>query len=120
MNNDNNSNQQAAQGRSPQVISPSVDAVQEFKVQTATFDAQFGNTEGGVTSISIKSGTNRFRGSELFLRAEVLQLPLLGRVIRVLDFLLSTLLSDLEVLDAFLQLCSFFSISSLLGKLLES
>ena len=45
---------------------PPSDMVQEFKVQTATFDAQFGNTEGGVTSISIKSGTNRFRGSAYY------------------------------------------------------
>ena len=42
---------------------PPSDIVQEFKVQTATFDAQFGNTEGGVTSISIKSGTNSLHGS---------------------------------------------------------
>jgi hypothetical protein len=42
---------------------PPSDMVQEFKVQTATFDAQFGNTEGGVTSMSIKSGTNRLHGS---------------------------------------------------------
>jgi hypothetical protein len=42
---------------------PPSDLVQEFKVQTATFDAQFGNTEGGVTSMSIKSGTNRLHGS---------------------------------------------------------
>lgn len=42
---------------------PPSDIVQEFKVQTATFDAQFGNTEGAVTSISIKSGTNKFHGS---------------------------------------------------------
>ena len=45
---------------------PPSDLVQEFKVQTATFDAQFGNTEGGVTSISIKSGTNRFHGSAYY------------------------------------------------------
>ena len=31
---------------------PPSDIVQEFKVQTATFDAQFGNTEGSVTSTS--------------------------------------------------------------------
>ena len=37
---------------------PPPDIVQEFKVQTATFDASFGNTEGGVTNLSIKSGTN--------------------------------------------------------------
>jgi hypothetical protein len=45
---------------------PPSDLVQEFKVQTATFDAQFGNTEGGVTSIGIKSGTNRYRGSAYY------------------------------------------------------
>lgn len=42
---------------------PPQDLVQEFKVQTATFDAQFGNTEGGVTNVSIKSGTNNFHGT---------------------------------------------------------
>jgi len=42
---------------------PPSDIVQEFRVQTATFDAQFGNTEGGVTSISVKSGTNSLGGS---------------------------------------------------------
>jgi hypothetical protein len=45
---------------------PPSDLVQEFKVQTATFDAQFGNTEGGVTSMVIKSGTNSFRGSAYY------------------------------------------------------
>jgi Carboxypeptidase regulatory-like domain len=45
---------------------PPTDIVQEFKVQTATFDAQFGNTEGGVTSISIKSGTNTLHGSAYY------------------------------------------------------
>ncbi len=42
---------------------PPSDLVEEFKIQTATFDAQFGNTEGGVTSMSIKAGTNRLHGS---------------------------------------------------------
>jgi len=41
---------------------PPTDIVQEFKVQTATFDAQFGQTQGGVTNISIKSGTNALHG----------------------------------------------------------
>lgn len=45
---------------------PPTDIIQEFKVQTATFDAQFGNTEGGVTSISIKSGTNALHGSAYY------------------------------------------------------
>ena len=42
---------------------PPTDIVQEFKVQTATFDAQFGQTQGGVTNISMKSGTNAFHGT---------------------------------------------------------
>src|SRR5215470_18927505 len=46
---------------------PPTDIIQEFKVQTATFDAQFGNTAGGVTSISIKSGTNTLHGTGYFI-----------------------------------------------------
>ena len=42
---------------------PPQDIVQEFKVQTATFDAALGNTEGGVTNLTIKSGTNEFHGT---------------------------------------------------------
>jgi hypothetical protein len=42
---------------------PPVDIVQEFKVQTAAFDASYGNTEGGVTNISLKSGTNNLHGT---------------------------------------------------------
>ncbi|HEX8151358.1 MAG TPA: TonB-dependent receptor [Pyrinomonadaceae bacterium] len=42
---------------------PPSDIVQEFKVQTSTYDSQFGNTEGGVTSITIKSGTNELHGT---------------------------------------------------------
>jgi hypothetical protein len=45
---------------------PPADIIQEFKVQTATFDASFGQTEGGVTNISIKSGTNEFHGTAYF------------------------------------------------------
>jgi hypothetical protein len=45
---------------------PTTDATQEFRVQTATYDAQFGNTEGGVTSIATKGGTNEFHGSAYY------------------------------------------------------
>jgi hypothetical protein len=42
--------------------------VQEFKVETATFDASLGNTEGGVTNLVLKSGTNRFQGEGYFVK----------------------------------------------------
>lgn len=42
---------------------PPQDIVQEFKVQTATYDASLGNTEGGVTNLTIKSGGNDFHGT---------------------------------------------------------
>jgi len=42
---------------------PPADIISEFRVQTATFDASFGQTEGGVTNISIKSGTNALHGT---------------------------------------------------------
>lgn len=42
--------------------------VKEFKVQTAVFDASFGNTEGGVTNLSLKSGTNALHGELYFVK----------------------------------------------------
>lgn len=42
---------------------PSPDAIQEFKVQTANFDAAFGRGAGANVDLITKSGTNRFHGS---------------------------------------------------------
>lgn len=43
-------------------IAPALNATQEVTIQTNSYDAQFGRLGGGVTSISIKSGTNDFHG----------------------------------------------------------
>ena len=41
---------------------PPANAVQEFKVETATFDAQQGHTAGATVNVTLKSGTNTFKG----------------------------------------------------------
>jgi hypothetical protein len=43
-------------------IMPALSATQEVAVQSNIYDAQFGRFGGGVTSISVKSGTNRPHG----------------------------------------------------------
>jgi hypothetical protein len=51
------------------VIFPSVDALEEFKLQTSTYSAEFGRSLGGVVNLQIKSGTNNVHGSAFeFLR----------------------------------------------------
>ncbi|HEX7085587.1 MAG TPA: carboxypeptidase-like regulatory domain-containing protein [Vicinamibacterales bacterium] len=45
------------------VIFPSVDALDEVKLQTSTYSAEFGRSLGGVVNLQIKSGTNAYRGS---------------------------------------------------------
>jgi hypothetical protein len=44
-------------------IQPPADAVQEFKVETAVYDAQVGHTGAGNINLAIKSGTNQFHGA---------------------------------------------------------
>jgi hypothetical protein len=42
---------------------PGVEEVQEYRIQTSNFSAEYGNSAGGVINISTKSGTNQFHGS---------------------------------------------------------
>jgi hypothetical protein len=70
---DNNSMSTNLQERSPQVVAPPVDALQEFKVQTRTYSAEFGKAAGAVINASVKQGTNAFRGTFFeFFRDEAL------------------------------------------------
>ena len=54
-NNNQNSNQVTYQ--------PNVDAIQEFTVITNNASAEFGNFQGGVINVTLKSGTNSLHGS---------------------------------------------------------
>ncbi len=52
---------------------PSVDAIQEFNMITNNAPAEFGNFQGGIINVTIKSGTNQLHGDGFeFFRNDVL------------------------------------------------
>jgi hypothetical protein len=51
------------QGGNNIALVPPVDSVQEFKIQTNSYDAQYGKTAGGIINVSLKSGTNSLHGT---------------------------------------------------------
>ncbi len=54
------------------VVFPSIDAIQEIKVLTSNYGAQFGGTASGITVVTTKSGTDAFHGNAYeFLRNEI-------------------------------------------------
>ncbi len=54
-------------------VNPSVDAIAEFKLITNNYSAEYAHAMGGVTSFTMKSGTNQFHGTAFeFLRNEKL------------------------------------------------
>jgi hypothetical protein len=52
----------ANQGGNNIAYVPPAEAVQEFKISTNSYDAQYGRTAGGVVNVSLKSGTNTLHG----------------------------------------------------------
>ena len=45
------------------IMIPALESVQEFRVLTNVYDAQYGRTGGGIVTTTTKSGTNRFHGT---------------------------------------------------------
>jgi len=60
---DNNSISTNVQELSSQVSRPSIDAIDEFKVVTSPFAAEYGRAPGGAIVVTTKSGTNQFFGT---------------------------------------------------------
>src|ERR1700722_4962325 len=59
---DNNAYGTSNQGFSNQSIPPSPDAIDEFRVETDNYSAEYGRSAGAVVNVSIRSGTNQFHG----------------------------------------------------------
>src|SRR5207253_705239 len=70
---DNNARIVDQQNSSPVVIQPSIDALEEFRVETNNYSAEYGYSAGAVVNARIKSGGNRLRGDVFeFLRNNAL------------------------------------------------
>jgi Carboxypeptidase regulatory-like domain/TonB-dependent Receptor Plug Domain len=78
---DNNAYQEANQGYSNEAVIPSPDALQEFKVQTDNYSAEYGRAGGAIVNATTHSGSNSFHGGVYdYLRNTVLNAfgPFLG------------------------------------------
>ncbi|MBL8294937.1 MAG: TonB-dependent receptor [Bryobacterales bacterium] len=53
----------ATKGDRQVIMIPALESVQEFRVLTNIFDAQYGRTGGGIITTTTKSGTNQFHGA---------------------------------------------------------
>ena len=59
---DNNSNLPDLLNEANYVVMPPPDALQEFKIETGNYDAEFGRATGAIVNATTKSGSNQFHG----------------------------------------------------------
>ena len=60
---DNTSYSNSYRGLNVQVIQPSVEAIEEFKIQTNAYSAEFGRSAGALVNAVVRSGGNAVHGS---------------------------------------------------------
>jgi len=58
-----NNRPSAGQERGPRLQTGSIEGLEEFKISTGTYSAEFGRASGAVVLVTSKSGTNRFSGN---------------------------------------------------------
>ena len=51
-------------------VNPSVDAIGEFKLITNNYSAEYAHAMGGITSFTMKSGTNQFHGTGYYIHRD--------------------------------------------------
>src|SRR5262249_38764061 len=73
INNAAGNNQAGDAGLYTGITVPNPDSIQEFKIQTSTYDAGYGRNPGANVNVVTRSGTNAFHGSAFeFFRNEAL------------------------------------------------
>ena len=60
---DNTSYSNSFRGMNVQVVQPSIEALQEFKIQTNAYSAEFGRSSGALINAVIRSGSNNLHGT---------------------------------------------------------
>src|SRR5262249_41687638 len=69
---DNNSISENVQELTTQIVRPSVDSIQEFRLSTNPYSAENGRSPGSLISVTTKSGTNGYHGTAYeFLRNRI-------------------------------------------------
>src|SRR5205814_10704882 len=63
-----NTTKGSSQGKVAAGYVPPVDAIGEVRIETNSFDARTGQSSGGMVNISLRSGTNKLRGSGTFVK----------------------------------------------------